>query len=567
MFPRVPPTARVALRHRKSAIFSILTTTLLYLLYIITTPPPLPLSVTLLPLNATPLAPHPRPQSFLLPPPLPSTPTFSPGVPSSNPPSLALVIAHTTSESPILWINDPLSPSDPNSQPISSLFTPHLYTTDSLSPQLHTPINKGRESLAYLTHIIDSYSSLEDITLFLHAHKSSWHDDAFGLDTPTAVGRMNLSRVVERGYVNLRCGWEPGCPEHLKVREGRGGLDWGKPEEGVVWDAWMELFGGAAPEVLSQPCCAQFAVTKERIRERGIEFYTGVWVSLTPFPLTPRLADRKDIWAGNAVHCPDEHECYCQGYGICFESDQKYRGYIDQKHRWHELNDQVLDFINDVANRFNAADVLALADRLDRGESLDDVVGGKVDDTGNDDSDEKQEGVTSGEGGSDQSSPDGRQAGQSGGQLSEPKDQQQSDGDSNQQKAAGQPNTEDDDPQASSKDGEEDHREHDPEQEDREKDGSPPEPTAGGENQVQDGGRDETRQGQDGHDTEEENKQETGQPNKPPDQQIIPPPDEDQHKESNPEHLLHVVEISRELRTLGAWLVEQEDLAKKGGKP
>ncbi|KAK4448208.1 hypothetical protein QBC34DRAFT_466062 [Podospora aff. communis PSN243] len=561
MFPRVPPAARVALRHRKGALFSILTTSLLYLLHLTTTPPLPPISTTLLPLNNTP-PPSSSPRSFLLPPPIPPPPTFPPGNTSSpSSPSLSLVIAHTTSESPITWIHDPI-PSHPSQIPISSLFTPHLYTTDSLLPlsELHTPTNKGRESLAYLTHIIDSYTVLDDVTLFLHAHRSSWHDDAFGLDTPTALARMNITRVRERGYVSLRCGWEPGCPAHLKGREGRGEMDWGKPEEGVVGDAWGELFGGEVPEVLSQPCCAQFAVTKERVWERGLEFYTGVrdWVLRTELEdeISGRVMEYlyQDIWTGDAVHCPDEHECYCQGYGICFDSDQKYHEYVDKKNRWHELNDQVLDFINDVTNRFDAADVLALADKLDRGESLDGVVGGDE----NANSDEKTEESASDKGAPEQGNADPQQAeGQDSGQLSGQVNEHEGN-DPSKQQTGGQVDGEGNGQQHQPEDNQDNDQKNNTDESDGEEAGRPPEQEAEAENVQQDGKAEENNQ-QDGQ---------TQHPDaQPPDQQTIPPPDQDQNKEFNPEQLLQVVELSRELRVLGTWLSDQENQAKNGGKP
>ncbi|KAK0652908.1 hypothetical protein B0T16DRAFT_320535, partial [Cercophora newfieldiana] len=322
MFPGVPPAARVAIRHRKGALFSLAALTLLYLLYhTITIPPDPPRSPTLLRLNSPPPSLNTTPPpTFLLSPPPPPPPVFPPG-PALPPSTKALVIAHTLSE-PVTWIHDPLSPSSPST--IASTWTTHLYTTDSLYPlsSLHTPLHKGREALAYLTHIIDHYPHLADVTLFLHAHRTSWHDDQFALDTPTALSRLNLSRVVERGYMNLRCAWEPGCPDHIHpaVKE----EDANKPEQAVFERAWGELFDGVqVPGVLSQACCAQFGVSRERVWRRGVGFYTGVREWLMRTGLEDGVSGRvmeyvyQYIWTGNAVHCPDEHECYCKGYGIC----------------------------------------------------------------------------------------------------------------------------------------------------------------------------------------------------------------------------------------------------------
>ena len=297
MFPGVPPVARVAIRHRKGVLFSIAATALFYVLYQqATTPPEPPRSPTLLrlgPNNLPSFLPNtilPTP-TFLLPPSAAPPPVFTPGTPNppSKPYTKALVIAHTKDE-PVTWIHEPLPPSNPNLDPPSTIATTwsiRLYTTDALPAHhdpaaLHTPLNKGREAMAYLTHIIDHYASLEDITLFVHAHRSSWHDDQFSLDTPTAITRLNLTHVIHAGYTNLRCAWEPGCPSH--IHPGEREFDPNKPEQAVFADAWAEIFpGGGVPEVVSQPCCAQFAVTRERVRQRGVGEYVRLreWVMRT----------------------------------------------------------------------------------------------------------------------------------------------------------------------------------------------------------------------------------------------------------------------------------------------
>ncbi len=54
--------------------------------------------------------------------------------------------------------------------------------------------------------------------------------------------------------------------------------------------------------------------------------------------LVPGLANipcSTDIWTGNAVHCPEEHECYCKGYGICFGGKERYQELMDKKNQWY----------------------------------------------------------------------------------------------------------------------------------------------------------------------------------------------------------------------------------------
>lgn len=283
MFPSAPPILRVVLRQGKGLVVVASIIALLFLFYQKATPPEPARDVTLIQPNSTDYPSFTSSQTgrdTLSPPTLllnPAAshilhpPTFTPGTP--NPPGTpytkAVVIARTRSEE-VAWINDPLDESSP-SQTVADEWTIYLYTTDdtpssptttdsaSSSHPIHhlsTPLNKGREAMAYLTYIIDHYAALPDITLFMHAHRSSWHDNQFGLDAVAVLRRLRIPYVVKRGYVNLRCDWEPGCPDHIHPKDT--GYDEYKPEQAVFAGAWREMFPlEGVPEVLSQACCAQ----------------------------------------------------------------------------------------------------------------------------------------------------------------------------------------------------------------------------------------------------------------------------------------------------------------------
>lgn len=273
MFPGAPPAVRVVLRHRKGALLGASLAIFLVYFNFRSKTPAQPQDVTVVypdpvlipdfntPPSAAPIFLSPRPQSALHP------------DPCHQPPTKALIIARTHTED-ISWIHEPLDPSSPSGPSLADIWTPYIYTTDSLSSpdpdSLHTPIHKGREAMAYLTYLIDHYAALPTITLFLHAHRTSWHDNLFGLDTPQMLRRLNVSRILTslHGYVNLRCGWTPGCPEH--IHPGEAPFDAAKPEQVVFADAWTELFPGTeVPVTLSQPCCAQFAVLARTVRRRA----------------------------------------------------------------------------------------------------------------------------------------------------------------------------------------------------------------------------------------------------------------------------------------------------------
>ena len=139
-------------------------------------------------------------------------------------------------------------------------------------------MNKGHESMAYLTYIIDNYASLPSALAFLHSHRSgffsAWHTDTPLHSNVDALRSLQLPLVQKNGYVNLRCNWNPGCePAHRFNKH-------------VTPEVWRSVFGGASmsqfsqkwnasfvPEQVGNACCAQFAVSRERVLQRPKEDY------------------------------------------------------------------------------------------------------------------------------------------------------------------------------------------------------------------------------------------------------------------------------------------------------
>ncbi|KAL8921788.1 MAG: hypothetical protein Q9208_005545 [Pyrenodesmia sp. 3 TL-2023] len=168
-----------------------------------------------------------------------------------------------------------------------------IYTVDpsatTSNDTLTTPQNKGHESMAYLTYIIDHYNSLPSTLVFVHPHRrgfsDAWHTDTPLHDNVDALRTLRIAFVQQNGYANLRCNWNPGCElPHRKNKHI-------KPE------VWREIFAGASRSVFSlkekgvseddyvpgevgAACCAQFAVSKERVLQRPLSDYEGFrnWV-------------------------------------------------------------------------------------------------------------------------------------------------------------------------------------------------------------------------------------------------------------------------------------------------
>ncbi|ODH45184.1 hypothetical protein ACO22_00297 [Paracoccidioides brasiliensis] len=251
--------------------------------------------------------------SFQPPPdPLP-TPDYRPGVP--KPPgsnySRALIIPRLKSEF-VSWISELKD------------VEPFVYVVDDPSSSVHSPINKGHEVMVYLTYLIDNYDNLPDIMIFMHSHRKSWHnEELLDFDAVLHVNSLSNEHVTRQGYVNLRCHWQPGCPDWMHPRDTL--EDAIKQEQIFISRSWEELFPRVElPQVLSQPCCAQFALTRERARAipRSRYVFFRDWMLRTE--LSDFISGRvweylwQVVFAGQHVLCPAEHVCYCDAYGLCF---------------------------------------------------------------------------------------------------------------------------------------------------------------------------------------------------------------------------------------------------------
>ncbi|KXT01956.1 hypothetical protein AC579_8058 [Pseudocercospora musae] len=238
---------------------------------------------------------------------------------TAAPPNVTLVLA-TMDYTDNKWIHDELG----------DVLRPHgdlataIYVVNDNSAPLHTPANKGHEAMAYLSYMIDFYDSLPDISIFMHGHKTAWHNnDLLDMSSSAMVRYLSREKVQRDGYMNLRCHWNPGCPDHLHPFATE--YDEDKSEELLIKDAWMQAFEveeSQVPEMLAQPCCSQFAYEHFRdwllasqltdyVTGRIFEYFWQYMLNKTP------------------VLCPDPRVCYCEGYGVCFESPGEYDMWLE----------------------------------------------------------------------------------------------------------------------------------------------------------------------------------------------------------------------------------------------
>lgn len=208
-----------------------------------------------------------------------SSPRHQPGTISK-----ALVVASTTKED-TSWLSQ---------IPSSLNWTINHYRVDApLNPALSVPTRKGNEAMVYLTYIIDNYDALPDVIFFHHGHPTAWHQK---LSSAEEVSRLRTEYVLKAGYASARC--LPGC-ENVVSLEG------GEPAprmaalpllsrrdhlvtllENFLEPARFPDLEGVVPAKLAAPCCAQFAVSRERVLRREREWWVKLreWLIEAPLP-------------------------------------------------------------------------------------------------------------------------------------------------------------------------------------------------------------------------------------------------------------------------------------------
>jgi hypothetical protein len=220
-----------------------------------------------------------------------------------------------------------------------------IYVVDDDPENLQIPKNKGRESMVYLTYMIDNYDQLPDITIFIHPHQFAWHNsDLQGQNFLTMLEMLNPAHVARVGYMPLRCQHYPGCPNwlHLDLPDAQLDPYLRKEEKYFTSKVWWELHPGQPlPESISQPCCSQFAISRERIRSNPVSEYQRYRDWLLNTALDDEISGRwmeyswQYLFTGQSEFCPSQNICFCDGYGICFGSDWEFQHWSDKREIMH----------------------------------------------------------------------------------------------------------------------------------------------------------------------------------------------------------------------------------------
>lgn len=165
-----------------------------------------------------------------------------------------------------------------------------------------------------IRYIIDNYDNLPANMLFIHAQRFQWHNDDPDYDGLRLLRRFRLPYLQRRGYVNLRCVWVIGCPSEIRPFEEeaaaaeseRAGQGEGEPRTGHVFKkAFQELLPDVeVPQEVGVSCCAQFAVTRDKVRERPRDEYVRYREWLLNSPLQDSVTGRVFEYSWHSTYLP-----------------------------------------------------------------------------------------------------------------------------------------------------------------------------------------------------------------------------------------------------------------------
>lgn len=284
-----------------------------------------------------------------------------PGLKASKKP--ILVVARMSNEDQ-QWLDD-----------LKSKYHLCIYTADlhdTKSSELQTPANRGHESMAYLTFIIDNYGNLPSKGIvFIHGSQFAWHNDHPEYDNAALLSKLDINAALEEhGYHNLKCDWSmstcspsEALPQGSYETRSQALLEpWDKRlvSDAALPGAFAAIFGSGEqarsdPRVhlgrhnaLRSQCCAQFVVSRESILQHSREEYLALrqWLLDGSDPKKKHQLDSAssdDLVAGrimsylwhvlflrhsktadtlslsslNAAACPSALDCYCKLYGRC----------------------------------------------------------------------------------------------------------------------------------------------------------------------------------------------------------------------------------------------------------
>ncbi|KAK3710742.1 hypothetical protein LTR37_010161 [Vermiconidia calcicola] len=258
--------------------------------------------------------------------------TTSPAAETTTPPSKIIVMGKLMKED-TEWVSQEMTGWQ------NAIYYVDLPPNVESPTGLKTKMNKAKEATPYLTYIVDNYPNFPDVMVFVHAHRKgmpeAWHNDSPNHDAKYMLDALRLETVLDRGYVNLRCNNEVGCPEEIRPFRDPPLED--KHAEHEYPYVYANFFNVSFKEmreeipIVATQCCAQFAVSKEQMLKKAKSEYERYKTFIEETHLDDDTSGRvleymwHIIFGRDAVHCENVFECWCAVYGRC-RNREKYGG-------------------------------------------------------------------------------------------------------------------------------------------------------------------------------------------------------------------------------------------------
>lgn len=228
---------------------------------------------------------------------------------------------------------------------LSRLPIPNLnvvrYVNNDAFARYQPPASKGNEALIYLTYLHDNYPNFPDVAIFVHGQETAWHVEGTLLRNMTfLLSQLDLHKIQEKGYFNLRRSWKIGCPTWIDTTKTY--WHYKHEEEPHFKEAWAANFDNdTVPDKLGGPCCSQFALSRETMLKPSKEQYRKHMDWLMQSTLKNRVSGRlwEHMWPklfkGEANDCGhSERTDLCEVYGLCWEGQKELGEY---KELWEDV--------------------------------------------------------------------------------------------------------------------------------------------------------------------------------------------------------------------------------------
>lgn len=174
-------------------------------------------------------------------------------------------------------------------------------------------------------------------------------------DSVATINRMSRAKVLKDGYVNSRCDAWPGCPTWVKYNPSQAehAIDTHRQQDQFNHDLFKKLFPNRKwyPRYFGQPCCSQFAASREAIHNVGIETFQRLydWIDgMRSDWNSGRMMEMmwQYVFLDRGTVCPAMEDCYCETYGICYGDDKDsvklLESWNDHRSRTDELNEAIV---------------------------------------------------------------------------------------------------------------------------------------------------------------------------------------------------------------------------------